>query len=73
MGIFDIFNKLDTKSNNGLNLIHNKITKDLLYAFHKKNGEIEGLFQVFHSVSESGNNPNYKRKNVGFVHQEYFF
>lgn len=73
MGIFDFFNKLDTKSNNGLNLIHNKSTKDLQYAFHMKNGKIEGLFQVFHSVSKSGNNPNYKRVNVGFVHQEYFF
>lgn len=73
MGLFDLFNKLDTISNNGLNLIHDKTTKDLLYAFNKKNGKIQGLLQVFYSVSSSGNNPNYKRTNVGFVRQEYFF
>ena len=73
MGLFDIFNRLDTKTNNGLNLIHDKKTKNLLYAFNKKNGRIDGLVQVFYSVSSSGHNPHYKLTNVGFVRQEYFF
>ncbi len=38
MGLFDIFNKLDINTNNGLNLIHDKKNKNLLYAFNKKNG-----------------------------------
>jgi tetratricopeptide (TPR) repeat protein len=73
MGLFDIFNRLDTKTNNGLNLIHDKKTKNLLYAFNKKNGRIDGLVQVFYSVGSSGHNPNYKLTNVGFVRQEYLF
>ena len=73
MGLFDFFKRLDTQKNNGLNLIHDKRNKNLLYAFNKKNGKIEGLLQVFHSVGYSGHNPNYKKTNVGLVHQEYFF
>ena len=73
MGLFDIFNRLDTKNNNGLNLIHDKETKDLIFAFNRKNGRIDGLVQVFYSVNSSGHNPNYKLTNVGFVRQEYLF
>ena len=73
MGLFDIFNRLDTITNNGLNLIHDKKTKNLLYTYYKKSGKIEGLLQVFHSVGYSGHNPNYKQSNIGFVRQEYFF
>ena len=73
MGLFDFFTRLDTKNNNGLNLIHDKRNKNLLYSFYKKNGKIEGLFQVFHNTKVSSNNPNYKKTNVGLVHQEYYF
>jgi hypothetical protein len=73
MGLFNIFNKLDTKNNNGLNLIYDGKTKNLLYAYNKKNGKIEGLLQVFYSVEESSRNPNYKRNNVGFVNKEFVF
>ena len=73
MGLFDIFNKLDINTNNGLNLIHDKKNKNLLYAFNKKNGKIDGLLQIFHSVWSSGQNPNYIKTNVGLVKQEYFF
>jgi tetratricopeptide (TPR) repeat protein len=73
MGLFDIFYRLDLKTNNGLNLIRDKENKNLLYAFNKKNGKIDGLLQIFHSVRSSGQNPNYKKTNVGLVYQEYFF
>jgi antitoxin component YwqK of YwqJK toxin-antitoxin module len=73
MGLFNFFNRLDTKTNDGLNLIHHQDTKNLLYTFNKRNGKIEGLLQVFRSVASSGQNPNYTKTNVGLVHQEYFF
>lgn len=73
MGLFNIFNKLDTKNNNGLNLIYDKKTKNLLYAYNKKNGKIEGLLQVFYSVEDSSRNPNYKRNDVGLVSKEFVF
>ena len=73
MGLFNIFNRLDTKNNNGLNLIYDKKTKNLLYAYNKKNGKIEGLLQVFYSVEDSSRNPNYKRNDVGLVNKEFVF
>lgn len=73
MGLFNIFNSLDTKNNNGLNLIYDGKTKNLLYAYNKKNGKIEGLLQVFYSVKDSSHNPNYKRNDVGLVNKEFVF
>jgi hypothetical protein len=72
MGVFDILTG-NTTTNNGLNLIYDGKTKNLLYAFNKKNGKIEGLLQVFYSVEDSGLNPNYKRNDVGFVNKEFVF
>jgi hypothetical protein len=72
MGLFDFYTG-NTTNNDGLNLIYSKENGDLLYAFNKKNGKIDGLLQIFHSVRSSGQNPNYIKTNVGLVKQEYFF
>ena len=74
MGLFDFLKKQqNTITNDGLNLIYSKENGDLLYVYNKNDGKIEGLLQVFHNTKVSSNNPNYKKTNVGLVHQEYYF
>ena len=74
MGIFNFFKKQkNTINKNGLNLIYSEISGDLLYAFNKNYDKIEGLFQIFYEVKDSGININYNKKNIGFVFQEYNF
>lgn len=74
MGILNFFKKpKNTISKNGLNLIYSEISGDLLYAFNKNDDKIEGLFQIFYEVKDSGINNNYNKKNIGFVFQEYNF
>lgn len=74
MGVFNFFKKQkNTINKNGLNLIYSEISGDLLYAFNKNDDKIEGLFQIFYEVKDSGININYNKKNIGFVFQEYNF
>ena len=57
MGIFDFFKRKNKESDNGINLIYNNYLKhfrdnNLVMKFHKKDGEIHGLFEYMEMYGE---------------------